>query len=130
MIQFKQSWKPLFLSLLLVLSVTRAEGQCAGRVSSPAAVADCAARQTPRNGKAILDPAHPYTLAELIANLTLRVERGADFAQARRRITAQEEHEAILAALESADSDAAEKAVHTHLRHQLVATTMPALTPR
>jgi DNA-binding GntR family transcriptional regulator len=70
------------------------------------------------------------TLAELIANLTLRVERGADFAQARRRLAAQEEHEAIVAALEEKDSDAAEKAVHTHLRHQLVATTMPQITPR
>jgi DNA-binding GntR family transcriptional regulator len=70
------------------------------------------------------------TLAELIANLTLRVERGTDFAQARRRTAAQEEHNAILAALEGKDSDAAEKAAHTHLRHQLVATTMPQITPR
>ena len=56
----------LFLSLLLALSAARALGQCAGKVSSPAAVADCAARETPREGAAILDPAHPYTLAELI----------------------------------------------------------------
>lgn len=70
------------------------------------------------------------TLAELIANLTLRVERGTDFAQARRRLAAQEEHEAILVAIEAQDGDAAEKAVHTHLRHQLVATTMPQITPR
>lgn len=70
------------------------------------------------------------TLAELIANLTLRVERGADFAQARRRLAAQDEHDAILAALEAGDSDEAEKAVHTHLRHQLVATAMPTITPR
>ena len=41
-------------------------GQCAGKVSSPAAVADCAARETPREGAAILDPVHPYSLAELI----------------------------------------------------------------
>lgn len=70
------------------------------------------------------------TMAELIANLTLRVERGADFAQARRRIAAQEEHEAILAALEAGDPDEAERTVHTHLRHQLVATTMPQIVPR
>lgn len=70
------------------------------------------------------------TLAELIANLTLRVERGADFAQARRRIAAQEEHEEILAALEAGNPDDAEKAVHTHLRHQLIATAMPQIVPR
>jgi len=52
--------------LLLALSTTRAPGQCAGKVSSPAAVADCAARETAREGAAILDPVHPYTLAELI----------------------------------------------------------------
>ena len=47
-------------------SAARALGQCAGKVSSPAAVADCAARETPREGRATLDPVHPYTLAELI----------------------------------------------------------------
>ena len=56
----------LFLSLLLAFSATRTAGQCAGKVSSPAAVADCAARETPSEVAAILDPAHPYTLAELI----------------------------------------------------------------
>jgi outer membrane protein len=56
----------LFLSLLLAFSCIRALGQCAGKVSSPAAVADCAARETPREGTATLDPDHPYTLAELI----------------------------------------------------------------
>jgi len=59
-------WHVLFLSLLLAFSAPRAQGQCAGKVSSPAAVADCAARETPREGTAILDPTHPYTLAELI----------------------------------------------------------------
>ena len=54
------------MSLLLAFSAARALGQCAGKVSSPAAVADCAARETPREGAAILDPVHPYTLAELI----------------------------------------------------------------
>src|SRR5271155_1562657 len=62
----KPSLNVLFLSLLLALSAARALGQCAGKVSSPAAVADCAAREIPRDGIAILDPAHPYTLAELI----------------------------------------------------------------
>ena len=54
------------MSLLLAFSAARALGQCAGKVSSPGAVADCADRETPRKGAAILDPAHPYTLAELI----------------------------------------------------------------
>jgi outer membrane protein TolC len=66
LIEYNPSFKVLFLSLLFALSTARARGQCAGKVSSPAVVADCAARQTPRDGKAILDPAHPYTLAELI----------------------------------------------------------------
>ena len=35
-------------------------------MSSPAAAAECAARATPREGTAILNPAHHYTLAELI----------------------------------------------------------------
>jgi len=56
----------LLLSLLLVFSVTQAQGQCAAKVSSPAVAADCAAREIPREGTVILDPAHPYTLAELI----------------------------------------------------------------
>jgi outer membrane protein len=54
------------LSLLLAFSTARAPGQCAGKVSSPTVVADCAARETPREAAAILDPVHPYTLAELI----------------------------------------------------------------
>jgi outer membrane protein TolC len=56
----------LFLLLLLACSAARAQGQCADKVSSPAAAADCAARETPREGTAILDPVHAYTLAELI----------------------------------------------------------------
>jgi outer membrane protein len=56
----------LLLSLLLAFSAVRTVGQCAGKVSSPAVAADCAARETPREGAAILDPAHPYTVAELI----------------------------------------------------------------
>ncbi|HTZ48691.1 MAG TPA: TolC family protein [Verrucomicrobiae bacterium] len=56
----------LFLSVILAFSASRAKGQCAGKVSSPAAVADCDARNIPSEGAAMLDPAHPYTLAELI----------------------------------------------------------------
>ena len=66
LIEYNPSLNVLFLSLLLGFPAARALGQCAGQVSSPVAVADCAARETPREGKAILDPAHPYTLAELI----------------------------------------------------------------
>jgi outer membrane protein len=56
----------LFWSLALAFPAARALGQCAGTVSSPAAVADCAARETPHEGPAVLDPVHPYSLAELI----------------------------------------------------------------
>ncbi|MGA3091517.1 MAG: TolC family protein [Terriglobales bacterium] len=66
MVEHNPSLNVLFLSLLLALSAARTLGQCAGKVSSPAAVADCAARQTPHEGTAVLDPVHPYTLAELI----------------------------------------------------------------
>jgi len=66
LIEYNPSLHVLFLSLLLALSAARAQGQCAGKVSSPAVVADCAARETPREGTAILDPSRPYTLAELI----------------------------------------------------------------
>ena len=66
LIDYNSSLNVLFLSLLLAFTAARAVGQCAGKVSSPAAVADCAARETPREGTAILDPVHPYTLAELI----------------------------------------------------------------
>jgi outer membrane protein len=66
LIEYIPSLNVPFLSLLLAFSAAQGVGQCAGKVSSPAAVADCAARETPREGKAILDPVHPYTLAELI----------------------------------------------------------------
>jgi outer membrane protein len=66
LIAHKPSLNVLLLSLLLAFSAARTLGQCAGKVSSPAAVADCAAREIPRGGIAILDPVHPYTLAELI----------------------------------------------------------------
>jgi outer membrane protein len=66
LIEYERFLNVLFLSLLLALSAARALGQCAGKVSSPAAVAECAAHETPRGGIAILDPLHPYSLAELI----------------------------------------------------------------
>jgi outer membrane protein TolC len=66
LVEHNPSWNVLFLSLLLAFSAARALGQCADKVSSPAAAADCAAHETPREGAAILDPAHAYTLAELI----------------------------------------------------------------
>jgi outer membrane protein len=66
LIRHEASLKVLCWSLLLVFSAARALGQCAGKVSSPAADADCADRETPREGTAILDPVHPYNLAELI----------------------------------------------------------------
>src|ERR1700731_1599381 len=40
--------------------------QCAGIASTPSAAADCAAHAIPVDTVAKLDPAHPYTLAELI----------------------------------------------------------------
>jgi hypothetical protein len=40
--------------------------QCAGITSSPGAASDCAAHAIPADTVAKLDPAHPYTLAELI----------------------------------------------------------------
>ena len=64
--EHNRTLRVLLLSPLLAFSAAQAFGQCAGKVSSPAAVADCATRETPRAGKAIIDPAHAYTLAELI----------------------------------------------------------------
>ena len=66
LIKYNTLLNVLFLSLPFVASAARVLGQCAGIVSSPAAVADCAARKISREGAAILDPVHPYTLAELI----------------------------------------------------------------
>ena len=65
MIKYSPS-QNVVISLFLALFATRAVGQCAGNISSPKAAADCAARKTPGKGAAILDPSHPYTLAELI----------------------------------------------------------------
>lgn len=65
-IEHNSAWNAPWLLLLLALCAVQSPAQCAGTVSSPAAVAECAARETPRAGPARLDPAHPYTLAELI----------------------------------------------------------------
>ena len=51
---------------LFILSARESRGQCAGNVSSPQAASDCAGRENPHEGTVVLDPAHPYALAELI----------------------------------------------------------------
>ncbi len=66
MIKYKPSSNLVLLSLLLTLCAAEALGQCAGKMSSPAATAECAARETPHEGTVILDTDHPYTVAELI----------------------------------------------------------------
>jgi len=55
-------------SFLMLLGTASAwmRGQCPGIATAPAAAADCAARSVPQDHAAQLDPAHPYTLAELI----------------------------------------------------------------
>ncbi len=57
----------LVLSLLL-FSFSQEPGwaQCAGIASTPRAASDCAAREIPVGKIATLDPAHPYSLAELV----------------------------------------------------------------
>jgi len=47
-------------------SLLHAQASCARNTSSPEAAANCAARSTPIATSASLDPAHRYTLAELI----------------------------------------------------------------
>jgi len=66
LIVYRRTRNVLLLSLLLAFSAAQALGQCAGKVSSPTAVSDCAARETPSAETAVLDPVHPYSLAELI----------------------------------------------------------------
>ena len=59
----------LLLSFLSVFACCRPitlRAQCAGIASTPGAAADCAAHAIPVDTVAKLDPAHPYTLAELI----------------------------------------------------------------
>ena len=48
------------------LSPMSTQAQCAGIASTPNAAADCVAHAIPIDRVAQLDPAHPYTLAELI----------------------------------------------------------------
>jgi outer membrane protein len=43
-----------------------AQGQCAGIASTPESAADCARSTVPSDRAAVLDPAHAYSLAELI----------------------------------------------------------------
>jgi outer membrane protein len=51
---------------LALLLPSAASPQCAGNASTPAAAAECAAHSTPAYTVATIDPARPYTLAELI----------------------------------------------------------------
>jgi outer membrane protein len=66
LIRYGAASNVLLLSLSLFVSVRETRGQCAGNVYSPGAAADCAARETPHEGPIVLDPAHSYTLPELI----------------------------------------------------------------
>src|SRR5258708_916849 len=62
-------WCVLLLSSLFVFACLRPMtiwAQCAGIASTPGAAADCVAHAIPPDTVAKLDPAHPYTLAELI----------------------------------------------------------------
>jgi outer membrane protein len=52
--------------LLLVCSPESGRAQCAGQASTPEAAADCTSRGIPQDKIATLDPAHRYTLAELV----------------------------------------------------------------
>ena len=53
------------LSLALFFCA-KLHAQCAGNVSTPSAAAVCAAAATPSDTLTVIDPQHPYTLAELI----------------------------------------------------------------
>jgi outer membrane protein len=62
------SWTP-WLGLIFAFACpvpVATWAQCGGIASTPAAAADCAAHAIPLTTVATLDPAHPYTLAELI----------------------------------------------------------------
>jgi outer membrane protein len=54
------------LSLLLLACSRGGWSQCAGVASSPQSASSCAARGTPEGKIAVIDPNHPYSLAELI----------------------------------------------------------------
>jgi len=56
----------LLLLLLLLFLRERGWSQCAGVASTPRAASDCAARAIPGGKIAVLDPAHVYSLAELV----------------------------------------------------------------
>jgi outer membrane protein len=55
-----------FFFVFACLKPPMIRAQCAGVASTPGAVADCAAHAIPVDTVSQLDPAHPYTLAELI----------------------------------------------------------------
>jgi outer membrane protein len=57
---------PCFFLLLLLRQPEAGSAQCSGLASTPGAVADCAAGSIPQEKIATLDPAHVYSLAELI----------------------------------------------------------------
>jgi outer membrane protein TolC len=56
----------VYFTLPVPLLQSVALAQCAGNVSTPSLAADCAAGATPEQKIASTDPAHSYTLAELI----------------------------------------------------------------
>jgi outer membrane protein len=65
----KQPGLCMLLSFLFVFAWLRPmtlRAQCAGIASTPGAAADCAAHAIPMDTVAKLEPAHPYTLADLI----------------------------------------------------------------
>lgn len=67
-LKWRRPWTA-WLGLIIVfpcLSATVVRAQCGGIASTPGAAADCAAHSVPLNTVATLDPARPYTLAELI----------------------------------------------------------------
>ncbi len=61
-------WLLLWSALLVFTGIgsAMARAQCAGIASTPGAAADCAAHSVPTDTVARIDPAHAYTLAELI----------------------------------------------------------------
>src|SRR5260370_19533253 len=64
----RRQWPP-WLGLIFIFACLRpmtTRAQCAGIASTPGAAADCAAHSIPLDTIATIDPAHPYTLAELI----------------------------------------------------------------
>src|ERR1700677_2681827 len=63
--KFSFTLMPLLFALW-ILSPLKGSPQCAGIASTPRSAADCAAHAVPLDKKAVLDPGHPYTLAELI----------------------------------------------------------------